>query len=1267
MCQARSEGGRRCPVHRYESIAALRIAQDSSGMTADQVKDVFKEIRREGRHTVDTEKQYYEAYLNALEMRAHGSNDKVFVTKKIEAARDEESVPDGATFYALQRLHARAAERGRNLSNRLQEIAGQRGITVDRLKEEYTQAYDNVDRRRGASVPDEFTQASVREARRAGLPYDRSTVVALAQVSNGESARGPRRVTLEPLDGAPHILYGYDPDGGRVELQFHDLNLAYHNVPQEVSRRLENATASRFNLILVQEITGRSEFMYNSPEEAEADAHSVRCGQCGQFRAVSHTCPAAGLVDELRASGINTDVMDAVLEDAHPREKEPQEHDLVNGESHLTGADQTLAEAQRYPQTFVRDDSLDREISIDYREVEPILVPVQAITENRMGWDRQTAVESLSEEEMNQIRELPENSHVILGVKSDENGGMLYTENTFRRQFEVVGSYNAETDICDTSKFELGNVVVRPRMKSYEDNDPYKDHSTSEEEIHDVRYYGNRDFARDVRNKIAHGEYTELEMAQRRARGVRPDPNYAGRDQIKFISRSNAKTIAENPGQIYVSEIEWRGTRDHLYTDSQGYDIPAGNFIVHGYTGISANTDGAVETPLGTRSLRCNCSQYQDTYHCPHVDYVDRHLGALTQQLVPDPNAAPRITSPSEDPTGLMTDSLIQRTYINAIPATEERGAHISLGEDTDEFSDEPLRGHLRSAEEIEAAGRADPRTIVMESAIHSSRSFIERPPASVIAEALAQGDTLVPVTFNFDPEYSIAENVIPRGRVTGQVMLHREDDATVTVSEHTLKCTCSEYAENYDCMHVREMVSRAPNLSSVDLEGTRRRAPDGIGRVLDQSYDYTDPYVIANDMRQAIRSGRPYEDVRDERVERERVEREREEEAVRVRRAAWEERNRGLVEGLETRRALIAEQWQNADPTYADNPKQFFQDYEDALARKAAGEEVLTYATENVTDGICADEPGARAFGIELEFDIDSVHNRREALQKIGQELHEAGLTNTSEQVAYHSAETNGYATWSFEQDCTVDAELVSPLMKDTPEHWEQLRTAVEIINRNGGIATARTGSHVHVSTASYGTSTAKHAELLRAVNANEDTLYRLASDPSRGTHRGTQWCQPNVEYDQEYVSSDVENTSGYEILGWGHDGHNVGVNFEGTANSDIIKSNVEFRMWDGTLDPAVIQQQVKISAAMTEYADQHVSREGGSRRKKGKSRLEIGSTRNKEQTVLSSKSNGKHDENTFHETNIHVASFIDTMFRRKEDRAGVASLFAVTNWQRG
>jgi hypothetical protein len=516
------------------------------------------------------------------------------------------------------------------------------------------------------------------------------------------------------------------------------------------------------------------------------------------------------------------------------------------------------------------------------------------------------------------------------------------------------------------------------------------------------------------------------------------------------------------------------------------------------------------------------------------------------------------------------------------------------------------------------------------------------------IREKLAEQDVEIEVELHFESGGGgdwLGGSVT--GQVEGTIRYQKTDDPDNAVAiRHDLQCFCEEYEESYSCIHTRFAVDQHMVLLS---SGTDTKASET--QIFSNFVDrYEEALTAENEIRHIMR----YDSVNRVYAKQIIAERERAKQAIIVSNEQSEEEN-------QVYRERMLERWETVEEPYSQNMARFYEDYKAVLSRRRAKNNPVPFRTENVTDGACADEPGTRSFGVELEFDVHDHNQKR--LQRIGEQLYEAGLTRSSDQEPYHTASKDGWASWSFEQDGTVSGELVSPLMKDTPECWEQLRLATEIITRNGGVATTETGSHVHVSTGSYGNSTAKHAELLRTVNNNEDLMYRLSSNPRTGRHRRGRWCAPNTnDTGEEFIPSDVEES--HDVLG-NHQSHYVALNLAASGEEEHRKSHVEFRMWDGTLDPAVIQQQIMVSVALTDQAEREVLLNGGSRKKPTNERAVIGEGREKETQVMEKASMGTHNEETFLESNGYTAEFFDKLFRRREDRSAAVSLFAVTSWQ--
>ena len=348
------------------------------------------------------------------------------------------------------------------------------------------------------------------------------------------------------------------------------------------------------------------------------------------------------------------------------------------------------------------------------------------------------------------------------------------------------------------------------------------------------------------------------------------------------------------------------------------------------------------------------------------------------------------------------------------------------------------------------------------------------------------------------------------------------------------------------------------------------------------------------------------------------------------------------------------AEELARANPfSYVEHPQEFEEVYDRARAEILAGRNPVPFMTEDATGGLGARGTG-RGFGVEIEFDFPAemtAQEQYEALVAIGRDLYAEGLTNSRQQAGYHAALEDGYTTapnsWSFEDDSTVAGEIVSPIMYDEPESWENLAKVTEIVRRHGGIATERTGGHVHVGLHDYDHTVENHNRLLQTAAAYEDVLFRLATNPESGEHRGTSWCVPNQVPTEGYTTIlDAQ----YENFG-----HEVAVNLQHVTGDR--SDHAEFRMWDGSLDPAVIQTQVKVSLALADYALRSARTPGallaldGERQPLGHHRRLLGRLRPSGEA--------------WREATSSFRDMADRLFTRPQDREQAAALFAATSWQ--
>ena len=346
-----------------------------------------------------------------------------------------------------------------------------------------------------------------------------------------------------------------------------------------------------------------------------------------------------------------------------------------------------------------------------------------------------------------------------------------------------------------------------------------------------------------------------------------------------------------------------------------------------------------------------------------------------------------------------------------------------------------------------------------------------------------------------------------------------------------------------------------------------------------------------------------------------------------------------------DSRHAALAA-WEGPEVSYLEHPEAFEDAYQQARARRRRGEAPVPYMTENATDGLGARD-GGRGFGVEIEFDFDPGVDRSAALDGIGRDLHAAGLTRDAYQHGYHQRGRDELALrgheggWRFETDATVSGEIVSPIMYDEPETWQNLARVCEIVRRHGGTASERTGGHVHVGLSDYDHTVENHNRLLATVAGHQDELYRLAQNPDHARHRGMSWCAPNDDPGSGY--SDITAARRH------NNSHNIGVNFQSVAGER--SDHVEYRMWDGSLDPGVIQAHVNVSLAMTAagsrggYAPPPPVRVGTHREANPRRRR-------------------LHGEE-WRQATAGFRQMADTLFRREANAAQAAALFAVTRWQ--
>lgn len=291
---------------------------------------------------------------------------------------------------------------------------------------------------------------------------------------------------------------------------------------------------------------------------------------------------------------------------------------------------------------------------------------------------------------------------------------------------------------------------------------------------------------------------------------------------------------------------------------------------------------------------------------------------------------------------------------------------------------------------------------------------------------------------------------------------------------------------------------------------------------------------------------------------------------------------------------AAAAANWQPLSDSFSDNPERFQTLYEEYRTKRSEylesvengeydptdpGQHPIPYITTEAFGGLASPGSGRR-FGLEIEFEFPATmtyDEQRNARLRIGRELRAARLTRSSSQQDYGSSHgwyrEHHEEGWAFESDGSVNGgEIISPAMADEPDTWQNVQKVCDILNRNGAVPGTNAGMHINVGVGDYDHTIANHNRLLSAYQENEDLLYRLASNPERGRHRGGGYCRPNRSISTPYATVSSARNSNV--------GKHLALNLAGANGDD--RARVEFRVFDSTLTPSTMQAQIGMAVYM-------------------------------------------------------------------------------------
>lgn len=207
--------------------------------------------------------------------------------------------------------------------------------------------------------------------------------------------------------------------------------------------------------------------------------------------------------------------------------------------------------------------------------------------------------------------------------------------------------------------------------------------------------------------------------------------------------------------------------------------------------------------------------------------------------------------------------------------------------------------------------------------------------------------------------------------------------------------------------------------------------------------------------------------------------------------------------------------------------------------------------------------------FGIEIEFNSDDLTSQTR--NRVIANLNAAGLIRAAHASGYHSAASSGHTRWVLENDGSVHlgGELVTPVLGDDAASWAQLATACSAIAVEG-VHTHWAGSHTNISADDYTPETAWRLAVL--FRQHEDDLFRMGR--TRGSRRSNGYRAPVEDPGPRWLESHQGRSYRYV--------HGSAVNL---THMQGANPRIEFRFPDASHDAGVIQAQVRLCAALTNY----------------------------------------------------------------------------------
>ncbi|WP_026884241.1 amidoligase family protein [Clostridium akagii] len=323
-----------------------------------------------------------------------------------------------------------------------------------------------------------------------------------------------------------------------------------------------------------------------------------------------------------------------------------------------------------------------------------------------------------------------------------------------------------------------------------------------------------------------------------------------------------------------------------------------------------------------------------------------------------------------------------------------------------------------------------------------------------------------------------------------------------------------------------------------------------------------------------------------------------------------------------------------------------FYEDNKQTFKSMMQGEmEEVPYEYENVLNG------SKITFGVELEFVGGNAH-------AIARELYTLGICANAQRVGYHAPSVEG--KWKLERDSSVSSgdeggELVSPILKDTPETWKSIEKICEVAKRHGATVNSKTGAHVHVGMEPLDTAKQRWKRFFKLIGRYEESIYRFSGgDLGRIRENHEHYAMPFADRAREasnmrfrMESNDDVNRLADSVCGTRY----YGINLRNIANYNA-PNTVEFRYFNGSLNAKQIQANVKLANGIVMASEKARTHESEN--------YNTTDTMKRRGEMLNNSV-----ENVRRRDETSMRKLIDIAFTRKKDKDAAIEVFSKNTWR--